>query len=116
MLSPFAHPCGCPVDSFEPPCSCAADAHAADLDAIADDAHDVGQAAAREARAEACALDLRHATPAEARAAVRAAFARALAAAVVAALCDHADLDEHAEAAVEGVAFGWANALHTPTP
>ena len=95
---------------------CAADAHAADLDAIADDAHEVGQAAARAARAEACALDLRHATPAEAHAAARAAFALALAAAVVAALCDHADLDDHAGAAVEGVAFGWASVLHAPAP
>lgn len=114
MSSLLSLRCGCPVDPTEPPCGCAADAYAADLDAVADDAHDVGHAAARTARADAGALDLRHATTAEARTATRAAFARALAAAVVAVLCDHADLDDYAEAAVEGVAFGWADALHSP--
>ena len=108
---PLSHPCGCLVDASEPPCSCASDAHEAELDAVADAARDAGRAAARAAQDARSSFDVVHWTPSEACVAIRSAYARALAAAVLAALCDCADLDDAAEAAVEGLALGWADAF-----
>ena len=101
--------CGCPVDAAEPPCSCASDYHEAGLDAVADEARQVGRDAARAAQSAEVALDLSLASRAEALAVTRGGYARRLAAAIVAALHAHADLDEAAEAAADGVAAGWAD-------
>lgn len=106
---PLSHACGCPVDPTEPPCSCAADHFEALLDAVADDARRVGRDAAHAAQAAEFALDLRHATRTEALAVTRGGYARSLAEAIVAALREHAEIDDHAAAAAGGVATGWAD-------
>ena len=102
-------PCGCSIPPTGPPCSCAADAFETLLDALAETTRAAGRDAAHAEQRDRRTRHLAGVTPCEARQVARSSYVRTLAAAVVAAISDHTDVDEHVRAAVDGVAAGWAD-------